>query len=131
MHPWLQRLRHDLLKRALWTARDLRDTGARPTDADRRALLAGLRDLLDGEGKPTSAKALWALLLEEAPEESTLAPAFRSAAAAFGAALDQADAAVGFLEREPARWPGALETVLHLEPAFDRLARSMNRGVDE
>ena len=57
MHPWLARLRHDLLKHALWCARDLgecADAGGplKPADlqAPRRSLLA----LPRGERRPVT-----------------------------------------------------------------------------
>ncbi len=52
MHPWLLALRHDLVKRAVWPARDLRDTGGR----DRAALRRGLTQLTDAEGAPVTVK---------------------------------------------------------------------------
>ena len=131
MHPWLKRLRHDLVKRAVWNARDLRETAAAPTAADLRAVRSGLRDLVDPEGNPIAARSLWALLRADAPPEVLADPAVRAAADAFSAALDAADLAVTSLEDQPASADEALETVLKLEPAFEGLARSMNRGVRE
>jgi len=131
VHPWLKRLRHDLVKRAVWTARDLRETGAAPTAADLRALRSGLRELVDPEGQAIDARSLWALLRADAPPEALADPEVQAAADAFSAALEAADLAVASLEGQPARAPEALETVLKLEPAFEGLARSMNRGVRE
>ena len=130
MHPWLKQVRHDLVKRVVWTARDLRETGAPPTPADVRALRAGLRELVDPEGRPIDARSLWALLRADAPPEAAAEPAF-AAAEAFSAALDAADAALASLDAGPARAAAALETILKVEPAFEGLARSMNRGVRE
>ncbi len=123
MNPWLQRLRHDLLKRALWTARDLRDLGAHPTASDLRALAAGLRELADPEGRPIAARALFSLFLEDAPPGS---PGFSQACDTFGQALGFADAAVGRALFDAALGPAAVAAVLQLEPAFEALARSMN-----
>ena len=131
MHPWLKRLRHDLVKRAVWTARDLREMGTAPTSEGLRALRSGLRVLVDPEGHAIDARSLWALLRADAPPEVLADPAVRAAAEAFSAALDAADLAVASLDDSPARAGEALETVLRLEPAFEELARSMNRGVQE
>jgi hypothetical protein len=121
MDPWLARLRHDLVKRALWTARDLRDAQQAPSPSDVRALQAGLRKLIDAEGRHIDARALFALLLEDAP-----AAARGPACDAFAAALREADEAVAGAVQDHARAPAALQAVLLLEPAFEALARSMN-----
>jgi hypothetical protein len=128
MDAWLQRLRHDLVKRALWPARDLRallDQGRGPAAADAAALRAGLFDLRDPEGNPCDAAALLARLREDAPP--TLDPA---ALEAFAAALAEAQAAVGACvplphpKRAPAREPleRAIAAVLSLEQRFATLA---------
>lgn len=132
MHPWLSKLRHDLVKRALWTARDLRDTGQEARASDLRALRAGFRELPDAEGHPVTALALWAQLLEEAPAGALARPAVAGAADAFGAALAAADAAVARLAA-PAQGlpealrelPAALEAALAVDGAFEALARAM------
>ena len=108
MHPWLKALRHDLVKRAVWPARDLRDTGGREIAALRR----GLFELTDPDGAPITAQALFQRMRAEAP-----CPA--QACEAFAQALS---AAVAALERP---WPAPLEAVLALEDAFAALARSM------
>jgi hypothetical protein len=126
MHPWLARVRHDLIKRVLWAARDLRDTGAAPGPADVRALRAGLRELVDPEGTPIDARSLWALLLRDSPSEAR-SPLFEEAARALGEALERAAAAVDQLDRDPARAAAAVQETLRIEPAFEALARSMNR----
>jgi hypothetical protein len=125
MKAWLQRVRHDLVKRAVWTARDLRDLGQKPEPRDLRALQSGLRELVDPEGRPIDARALWALLEEEAPEEARGA-AFESACRALAESIAAADAAVALAAREPARAPEAISAVLQIEASFDALARSMN-----
>jgi hypothetical protein len=100
---WLARVRHDLLKRLLWAARDRRDLGGPPRPGE---LVATLHD---DEGRPTPAPALWAALRAEAP------PAVPAAALdAFSRALEAAGAAAS---RDD------LPGVLALEPAFDELAR--------
>jgi hypothetical protein len=108
---WLARLQHDLVKRLLWPARDRRDLGGSPAPGE---LVAAL---VDGEGTPTTAAALWARLRAE------LAPETRSAAGAtlalFGEALDRAVTAA---ER------GDLAGVLALESAFAELARSLDES---
>src|SRR5947209_13417664 len=110
MHPWLQALRHDLVKRAVWPARDLRDAGR----SDVQALRRGLMQLSDADGAPTTAAGLFARMQVESP----CPPA---ACEAFAAALQRAIAA---LERP---WPAPLNAVLALEDAFAELARSLTR----
>ncbi|HUJ25009.1 MAG TPA: hypothetical protein VLW85_03255 [Myxococcales bacterium] len=107
MHPWLQALRHDLVKRALWPARDLRDAGGR----DSAALRRGLTQLTDAEGMPVTAQQLFAQMRREAPPGAACEP--------FAAALHDAVAQLD------APWPAPLRAVLALEDAFDALARSI------
>src|SRR5947209_8322803 len=121
MHPWLRRLQHDLVKRAVWPARDLRDKTAAPSAADLRALRSGLHDLIDAEGKPIDARSLWEQLRELAPADAPLAALDR-----FGAALAAAQTEVASLDGDPGRCGGALQALLAVEAAFDGLARSMN-----
>ena|SRR6185503_17666365 len=109
MHPWLQALRHDLVKRAVWPARDLRDTGQR----DPAALRRGLTQLSDAEGMPVTAEALFAQMRREAPAGAACEP--------FAEALRKAVAALD------AHWPAPLQAVLALEDAFDALARSIEK----
>lgn len=109
MHPWLQALRHDLVKRAVWPARDLRDSGQRDVAALRR----GLTQLFDAEGAPVTALALWERMRTEAPGGAPCD--------AFGAALHRAVAALD------APWPAPLEAVLALEDAFAALARAVDK----
>ncbi len=101
---WLRRVRHDLVKRLLWPTRDRREMGgpARP-----RELVA---TLVDDEGKPSTAAAVWAQLQSDAPEPSHSAlPTFETALAAAVAAAERDD----------------VEGVLALDPAFDQLARDL------
>jgi hypothetical protein len=111
MDPWLRRLKHDLVKRAVWPARDLRDCGQTDLDALRR----GLRDLRDDSGAPVDAEALWARLRAQAPG----VPA--RALDAFGEALAGASRAVAAGE-----FRDALVAVLGIESAFDELARTVD-----
>jgi hypothetical protein len=113
MDGWLRRLRHDLVKPALWVARDLCELGAEPAAADLAQLRRGLEALVDTEGAPITARDLFARLRAEAP--AALPPA---ALDAFGRVLDEAAAAV--TAGPPA---AALAAVLRLEPACDELAR--------
>ena len=105
---WLARVRHDLVKRLVWPARDRRDAGGAPAPGE---LVAAL---VDDEGAPTTAAALWAELAAEGPPES-------EALTRFGAALEAAVAA---------GTAGDVDGVLALEPAFDRLARSLARSLE-
>src|SRR3954469_23904075 len=104
MHPWLAMVQHDLVKRAVWPARDQRDLGQR----DVEALRAGLTRLSDDEGRSVSALQLFARLRRSAPAGADC-EAFE---AALRKAMDALDAA----------WPAPLEAVLALEPAFAALA---------
>jgi len=100
---WLARVRHDLIKRVLWPARDRRDLGGPVCEGE---LVA---QLIDDEGRPFSASALWRALLADAP--ATLS---NESARDFAAALDAACA--GALADQ-------LEPVLALEAAFAELAQ--------
>ena len=120
MDPWLRRVRHDLIKRAVWVARDLRDSGSTPLPSDLRALRSGLFELVDDEGNPIDARALWARLCEDAP--SAAAPHLKKVADA----IDQASAAVKSATPDATSISRAAEACLAIEAAFDELARSMN-----
>ncbi|MES1210164.1 MAG: hypothetical protein ABUS79_29865 [Pseudomonadota bacterium] len=105
--PWLARVRHDLVKRLVWPARDRRDAGGPVVPGE---LVA---PLIDEEGHPTTAAALWAALAADAPA--------RAEVAAFGAAVARAvDAAQA----------GDLDGVLALEGAFAALAASLARSLE-
>jgi hypothetical protein len=119
MHPWLSRLRHDLVKRAVWPARDLRDASGEPGPADLMQLRRGLLDLRDEDGRALTATDLWKRLRAEAPA----LPA--AALDAFGGALREAEGAVSNLPGGPGSWRAALDAVLRIEPAFAKLARTL------
>jgi hypothetical protein len=97
---WLARLRHDLVKRVVWAARDRRDIGGRPAPGELEPRL------VDEEGRPATVAQVWAALRDEAPGGVALT--------GFQAALDAAAAAAA---------RGDVDGVLALEPAFDDLAR--------
>jgi hypothetical protein len=109
MHPWLAIVRHDLLKRAVWPARDL----AALKQRDLRALQHGLLKLTDDEGDEITALQLFTRLRETAPAGAAL-DGFEQALRGAVAALEQP-------------WPEPLQAVLALEPAFEALARSVER----
>jgi hypothetical protein len=113
---WLSRLRHDLVKRVLWPARDLLDSGVAPTAADAAALRAGLQDLVAPDGAPATAQELWRRFRAEAP--AGVPPA---ALDAFEQALEAAMAAVD--ARPPA---AAAPVILALDAAFQALARHVD-----
>jgi hypothetical protein len=99
---WLARVRHDLVKRLVWPARDRRDAGG--------AVVPGelVASLIDDEGRPTTPVALWDALVADAPPGAALAP--------FTAAVGRATAAAA---------ADQLDGVLALETAFEALARSL------
>jgi hypothetical protein len=105
MNPaeWLARVRHDLVKRLVWPARDRRDAGGAPAAGE----LAP--DLIDDEGQPIAADALWTALAADAPAGADLSP--------FGAAVARAAAAAN---------AGDVDGVIALEAAYSDLARSLN-----
>ncbi len=108
VHPWVARVRHDLVKRLLWVARDCREADRRPA---RGELIA---TLYDEEGQPIDAMSLWERLREELPSSSTLD--------AFGGALeDCVDAA----RRDD------IAGVLELQTAFDRLVTELASSLNE
>ncbi len=104
-HAWLARVRHDLVKRLLWCARDRRDLGGPVRPGELRAAL------VDDEGRPIMANALWEALVADAP--AALTPHVRRAFAE----------AVAVAER--AALADDLAPVLALETAFDVLARAV------
>jgi hypothetical protein len=108
MHPWLRDLRHDLVKRAVWPARDLRDSG----EQDLAALRRGLMELSDAEGRPVTALRLFEGMRAAAPCSPAACDAFAQALQAAVNALDSP-------------WPAPLHAVLGLEDAFSALARSL------
>jgi hypothetical protein len=108
-NAWLKRLRHDLIKRLLWPARDRRDMGGKPRSGELDARL------VDEEGRPTAAEALWSRLREEAPTPD------HPALVAFEPALMRATTA----SRR-----GDVTGVLALEADFDRLAQDLAKEND-
>lgn len=99
---WLSRVRHDLVKRLVWPARDRRDVGGEPAPGE----LAP--DLIDDEGQPVTPAALWAALATDAPAGADVT--------AFEAAVSRAAAAAN---------AGDVQGVIALEDAFAALARSL------
>jgi hypothetical protein len=99
---WLARVRHDLVKRLVWPARDRRDLGGVPAPGE---LVA---KLVDDEGAPTTPHALWRALAADRPRDAAISR--------FEAALTRAVSA---------GVAGDVDGVLALEPAFDELARSL------
>lgn len=110
MHPWLRALRHDLVKRAVWPARDLRDSG----EQDVAALRRGLMQLTDAEGAPITAERLFERMRKETPCSASACDAFAAALQAAVIALDSP-------------WPQPLSSVLALEDAFSALTRSLEK----
>jgi len=103
-NEWLRRLRHDLVKRLLWPARDRRDMGGRVLPGELAVAL------IDDEGNPTTAEALWASFRQDAPEPA------HHALIAFEPALL---AAVAASRRDD------LAGVLPLHDAFERMAADL------
>jgi hypothetical protein len=102
---WLSRVRHDLVKRLVWPARDRRDTGGRPAPGELAPRL------IDGEGQAATPQDVWTELASDAPAGADL----ESFAAALGRAVAAAEA-------------DDVAGVMELEAAFDRLARSLDGG---
>lgn len=108
---WLTRLQHDLVKRMLWSARDRRELGGAAAPGEL------VPNLIDEEGRPTTAAALWAAMAAEVTAETA---ADGPAMTRFGEALTRAIAAGE---------AGDVDGVLALEPAFDELAQSLARSL--
>jgi len=105
---WLARVRHDLVKRLLWPARDRRELGGAPAPGEL------VPTLIDGEGRAITAEALWTELRGEAPATLALD--------GFGAALARAVAAAE---------AGDVAGVLAFEAdvaALEKLVRSLDGG---
>jgi hypothetical protein len=111
-HRWLARLRHDLVKRLIWPARDRRDLGGAPAPGELCARL------VDDEGAPTTPQALWSALLADGPRNAVNGDPIRC----FEEALTRAVSAGA---------AGDVDGVLALEPAFDALARSLEEELEE
>ena len=110
---WLARVRHDLVKRLLWPARDRRGLGGAVQPGELTAAL------IDDDGAGITAAALWAVLRGDAPDGITPA-----ALELFGAAVDAAVACAAGDD---------LDGVLALEAAFTALsaaAAAMPEGRD-
>ena len=103
---WLARVRHDLVKRLVWPARDRLDLGGSPA---RGELVAAL---IDAEGRATTAAELWTALRAEAPAGLALSPFEEALARSLSAAV-----------------AGDVAGVLALEPAFEALA-ALVRSLD-
>jgi hypothetical protein len=99
---WLARVRHDLVKRMVWPARDRRDLGGVPAPRE------FVPDLIDEEGRAIAPLALWRALAADAPAGADTA-AFQTAVAAAAAAAEAGD----------------VHGVIALEAAFAELARSL------
>src|SRR4051812_29951903 len=110
MDPWLRALQHDLVKRAVWPARDLKESG----EQDVQALRRGLTELCDAEGAPITAERLFERMRADAPCPPAACDAF---AAALQGAMKSLDSA----------WPAPLNAVLALEDAFSALVRSLEQ----
>src|SRR5438067_4749556 len=116
MNPWVQRLRHDIVKRAVWAARDLRSLEGAPSRGDVAALKSGLYDLRDEEGAAVTARSLWERMRSDAPRNT---PELEQ----FSRALEEAYAAVDAL---PTGFSAAVAALLRLEDRFEALARSLD-----
>src|SRR5439155_1360437 len=119
MHPWLSRLRHDLVKRAVWPARDLRDASREPAQGDLLQLRRGLFDLRDEDGRGSRATELWERLRAEAP---ALPPAARDA---FGTAVLQAGGAVTGRAEERRGRPAGLDALVPEDKAQHQGRRAL------
>jgi hypothetical protein len=100
---WLARVRHDLVKRLLWPARDRRDMGGEPAPGELSPRL------MDNEGLPATPQDVWTELAADAPA---------------GAGLDEFSAALGRAVAAAER--DDVAGLLELETAFYRLARSLD-----
>ena len=105
---WLARVRHDLVKRVLWPARDRRDLGGAPRPGEL------VPTLIDGEGRAIAWKDLWDALRAEAPD-GLPAPALEAFAHALAHAWQAAE-------------HGDVAGVLQFEEADAALARFVERG---
>jgi hypothetical protein len=108
--PWLARLRHDLVKRLVWPARDRRDLGGSPAPGEL------VVTLVDDEGAPMTPHDLWRALAAEAPRTAAGGSVHDEAILRFEAALTGAVSAGA---------AGDVDGVLALESAFEALARSL------
>ena len=102
---WLARVRHDLVKRLVWPARDRRDLGGPVVSGEL------VTKIIDGEGQPSTVGEVWRELLADAPGGIPDAVVH-----AFSAALEAAEAGARTDHLDP---------VLALEAAFEELARQV------
>jgi len=107
VNAWLGRVRHDLVKRLVWPARDRRDLGGDPEPGELSPRL------IDEEGRPASPDAVWKTLAADAPPEATA-----DVLQTFASALDQARAAAA---------AGDIGGVIALETAFDQMEKALER----
>ncbi len=107
-NPWLARVHHDLVKRLVWVARDLRDAGIEPRPGEL------ITALVDEEGEPVTAAALWKDLRESAPNTIDLRE--------FDGALQACVEAATLND---------LHGVLQLELAFERLKASVALSLNQ
>jgi hypothetical protein len=121
MHPWLSRLRHDLVKRAVWPARDLHEAARDPDAADLAVLRRGMFELRDAEGRPITAGELWRRMCTDAPAIGA------AALDSFASVLTAAERQVAKLAAHPDAWREAVEAVLRIESAFAALARTLEK----
>ena len=108
---WLARVRHDLVKRLVWPARDRRDVGGAPAPGEL------VPTLIDDEGTPTTPHALWSALVADGPRGESSDVALRRFEAALARAISAGEA-------------GDVDGVLALEPAFEILARSLEEDFE-
>jgi hypothetical protein len=104
---WLGRVRHDLVKRLVWPARDRRDMGgaAQPGELAPR--------LVDDEGRPATPGDVWRTLVADAPSEAAA-----EALHHFASALARAEAAAAASD---------VGGVIALESDFDELVQALER----
>jgi len=122
MHPFLAQLRHDLLKQALWCARDLaalHQAGQPAVPADRRALRRSLLELVDSEGRTAPVLEVWRELRTQCSAPAAALDDFERAVVAAQSAALALDASDGVLGP-------VLAAVGELEAAFSRLARHLS-----
>src|SRR5687767_11968843 len=90
MERWLARVRHDLLKHAAWSARDLRaalEQGTPPRASDVGGLQRALLQLPDADGEPAGALVAWRMLRDDIDIDEEQRPAMAPALDRFEAAL--------------------------------------------
>lgn len=129
---WVGRVRHDLLKHALWCARDLRaltEGGATPRPSDIAELKQRLLAVPDAEGQSVSIGVRWRELRAELEETGLHLPLAVASLDAFARAVDAAETAARRLARHPSEWAAVLDAVFAIESAFQALAQAGLDGV--